>query len=82
MKEAKKCKAILSYNWLAYISKVPQPTMNAEESNAIQAVNDTESNSNYPADNPVAQTVQSGATASGLETENVSEKSSASKGAR
>ena len=50
--------------------------MNAEQSNATQAVNDSES-SNYQTDNPVAQTVQNGATASGQETENVSETSSA-----
>ena len=39
-------------------------------------MNNSESNDNYPTKNPVAQTVQSGATASGQETENVSEKSS------
>ena len=51
--------------------------MNAEQSNAIQAVNDNESNNNYPTDSPAALTVQNGATASGQETENVSETSSA-----
>ena len=51
--------------------------MNAEQSNTSQAVNDSEGNNNYPTDNPVAQTVQNGATASGQETENVSETSSA-----
>ena len=51
--------------------------MNAEQSNAIQTVNDSESRNNYPTDRPVAQTVQNGATASGQETENVSETSSA-----
>ena len=51
--------------------------MNAEQSNATQAVNDSESNNNYPTDNAVAQTVQNGATASSQETENVSETSSA-----
>ena len=50
--------------------------MNAEQSNASQAVNDSESNNNYPTNNPVAQTVQNGATASGKETENVSAKQS------
>ena len=40
-------------------------------------MNDSEINKNYPVDNPVAQTVQNGATASGQETENVSETSSA-----
>ena len=41
-------------------------------------MNDSESNNNYPMVNPVAQTVlQNGATASGQETENVSEISSA-----
>ena len=51
--------------------------MNAEQSNATQAVNDNKSNNNYPTDNPVAQTVQNGATASDQETEIVSETSSA-----
>ena len=51
--------------------------MNAEQSNIFQAVNDSEGNNNYPTDNPVAQTVQNGATANGQETENVSETSSA-----
>ena len=51
--------------------------MNAEQSNTTQAVNDSKSNSNYPTDNTVAQTVQNGATASCQETENVSETSSA-----
>ena len=77
LKEARKCKASLDYHWLAYISKGTQPAMNAEQSNATQAVNDSESNNNYPTDNPVAQTVQNEATASGQETENVSETSSA-----
>ena len=77
MKEARKCKASLDYHWLAYISKGTQPAMNAEQSNTAQAVNDSESNNNYPTDNPVAQTVQNGATESGQETENVSETSSA-----
>ena len=77
LKEARKCKASLDYHWLAYISKGTQPAMNAEQSNATQAVNDSESNNNYPRNNPVAQTVQNGATASGQETENVSETSSA-----
>ena len=40
-------------------------------------MNDSEGNNDYPTDNPVAQTVQNGATASGQETENVSETSSA-----
>ena len=51
--------------------------MNAEQSNATQAVNDSESNNNHPKDNAEAQTVQNVATASGQETENVSETSSA-----
>ena len=51
--------------------------MNAEQSNTTQAVNDSESNNDYRTDNPVAQTVQNVATASGQETENVSETSSA-----
>ena len=58
LKEARKCKASLDYHWLAYISKGTQPAMNAEQSNAAQAVNNKVSNSNYPTDNPVAQTVQ------------------------
>ena len=51
--------------------------MNADQSNATQVVNDNEGNNNYPMDYPVAQAVQNGATASGQETENVSETSSA-----
>ena len=77
LKEARKCKASLDYHWLSYISKGTQPAMDAEQSNATQAVNDSESHNNYPTDSPVAQTVQNGATASGQETENVSETSSA-----
>ena len=77
LKEARKCKASLDYHWLAYISKGTQPAMNAEQSNTTQPVNNSESNNNYPTHNPIAQTVQIGATASGQETENVSETSSA-----
>ena len=77
LKEARKCKASLDYHWLSYISKGTQPEMKAEQNNATQAVNDSESHNNYPTDSPVAQTVQNGATASGQETENVSETSSA-----
>ena len=51
--------------------------MNAEQSNATQEVNDSDGNKKYPTDNPVAQTLQNGGTASGQETENVSETSSA-----
>ena len=51
--------------------------MNAGQSNATQAVNNSKSKNNYPTDNPVAQTMQNGATISGQETENVSETSSA-----
>ena len=51
--------------------------MNAEQSNSTQAVNDSESNKNYPTDNPVAQALQNGAAASGQETENVWETSPA-----
>ena len=58
LKEARKCKARLDYHWLAYISKGTQPEMNAEQSNATQAMIDSEGNINYPTDNPVAQTVQ------------------------
>ena len=71
LKEARK------NHWLAYISNGTQRAINAEQSNTTQAVNDNESNKNYPTDNPVAQTVHNGATASGQETENVSETSSA-----
>ena len=77
LKEARKCKASLDYHWLAYISKGTQPEMDAEQSNAAPAVNESESNNNHPTDSPVAQTVQNGAAASGQETENVSETSSA-----
>ena len=80
LKEARKCKASLDYHWLAYISKGTQPAMNAEQSNATQAVNDSESNNNYSADSPVAQTVKNGATATGQETEDVSEHHQQSEG--
>ena len=77
LKEARKCKASLDYHWLAYMSKGTPPEMNAEQSNSTQAVNDSESNNNYPMDIPAAQTVQNVATASGQKTENASETSSA-----
>ena len=77
LKEARKRKASLDYHRLAYISKGTQPAMNAEQSNTIQAVNDSESNNNYQTDNPVAQTALNGATASGQEAENVPETFSA-----
>ena len=77
LKEARKCKASLDYHWLAYKSKGTQPAMNAEQSNATQAVNDNKSNNNDSTDNLNAQTVQNGATASGQETEIVSKTSSA-----
>ena len=63
LNEARECKASLDYHRLAYISRGTQPAMNAEQSNTTQAVNDSKSNNNYPTDNPVAQTVQNGATA-------------------
>ena len=50
--------------------------MNAEQSNTTQAVHDSKNNNNYPTDNPVAQKVQKRATASGQDTENISETSS------
>ena len=75
LKEARKRKASLDYHWLSHISKGTQPAMNAEQSIATQAVNNSESNNNHPTDSPVAQTVQNGATASGQETENASETS-------
>ena len=59
------------------MSKGTQPAMNAEQSNATQAVNDNEINNNYPTNNPVVQTVQNGAKASGQDTENVLETYSA-----
>ena len=77
LNEARVRNASLDYHWQAYISKGTQPAMNAEQSNATQAVKDSESSNNYPTDNPVAQTVQNGATASDQETESVSETSSA-----
>ena len=77
LKETRKCKASLDYHWLAYVSKGTQPAMNVEQSDTIQEVNDSEINNKYPTNNSVAQTVQNGATASGQETENVSETSSA-----
>ena len=77
LKEARKCKAILDYHWLAPISKGTQAAMNAEQSNTTQEVIDSESNSNYPTNNPVAQTEQNGATASGQDMESVWETSSA-----
>ena len=77
LKAARKCKTSLDYNWLAYKIKGTQPAMNAEQSNTTKSVNNSESNSNCPTNKPVAQTVQNGATASGRETENVSETSSA-----
>ena len=51
--------------------------MNAEQSNATQAANGSESNINNPTDNTVAQTVQNKATASSQDIENVSETSAA-----
>ena len=77
LKEARECKTSLDYHWLPYISKGTQPAMNAEQSNTTEAVNDSERNSNYTTENPVAQTVQNGATGSGQETENIPETSSA-----
>ena len=57
--------------------KGTQPPLNEERSNVTQAVNERERNKNYSTDNPVAQTERNGATASGQDTENVSETSSA-----
>ena len=51
--------------------------MKAEQTKTTQPVKDNESNSNNLLDNPVAQTVQNGATAIGQDTENVSETFSA-----
>ena len=67
---------------LACIYKQRHATSNEYRAKRHQAVNDSESNNNYPTDNPVAKTVQNWATVSGQETENVSETSSANKGAR
>ena len=72
LKEARKCRAILDYHWLAYISEGTQPVINAEQSNTTQAVYYSETNNHYSTDNPVAQLVQNGATASCQDTENVS----------
>ena len=58
LKEARKCKASLDYHWLVYVSKGTQREMNADKSNATQAMNDSQGNNNYPMGNPVAQTVQ------------------------
>ena len=77
LKEAMKCKASLDYHWLAYISRGTKPAMNAEQCNVTEPVNDSEVNNSYQTDNPIAQTVQNGTTASGQETENISETSSA-----
>ena len=77
LKEARKCKASLDHHWLAIISKCTQPAMNAEQSNAAQALNDSESNTRYATNNLVAQAVQNGATASEQARENVSETTSA-----
>ena len=77
LKGARNFKASWDYHRLTYITKGTQPAMNAEQSNATQAVNDRESNNNYPTNNSVARIVQNGATASGKETENVSETFSA-----
>ena len=82
LKEARKGKASLDHHWLAYISEGTQPAMNAEQSNAAQAVNDSKSNSNYPMDNPVARTVQNGATASGKRQRMFQKHFQQSKGAR
>ena len=51
--------------------------MIAMQSNATQAVNDNESNKNYPTDKPVAQTVHKRAQACDQDTENVLETSPA-----
>ena len=51
--------------------------MDTEQSNTTQAVNEIESDNKYITNNPVAQPVQNGATASGQDTEKVSETSSA-----
>ena len=77
LKKAKRCKSNMDYHCFAYKSNGTQPAMNAEQSNAAQAVNDSEINKNFPTDNPVAQTVQNGATASGQDTKTFSETSSA-----
>ena len=53
--EARKYNASLQYQWISYKSEGTHPTLYAEQSNAIEAVNDRELNNNYPTDNPVAQ---------------------------
>ena len=59
------------------MSECIHPAMNAEQSNATQAVNDNEINNNYPTNKPVVQTVKNGAKSRGQDTENVLETYSA-----
>ena len=63
--------------WLAYTSIGTQTAVDVEESNPTKALNKNKSNSNYPTIFSVAQKVENGAIASGYDTENVSETSSA-----
>ena len=51
--------------------------MNTEQSNTSQAVNESESNNNYPTDNSATQTLQNDTIANDQNTENISETSSA-----
>ena len=75
LKEERKCKASLDHHWFAFMSKGTQSAMNSLQSKKTKAVNDSGSNNNYTAVDPVPQTVENGATPSGQETENVSETS-------
>ena len=77
LQQATECKANLDTHWLAYISKGTQPEMKPEQSNTSQAVNESESNNNYPTDNSATQTLQNGTVANDQNTENISETSSA-----
>ena len=67
----------MDYHWIACISNGTQTAVNRDQGKASQAMNDTENNNKYPADNSVAQTVQNGTTASGQDTESVLETSAA-----
>ena len=51
--------------------------MNTEQSNTSQAVNESESNNNYPTDNSATQMLQNVTVANDQNTENISETSSA-----
>ena len=77
LQQARECKGNLDIHWFAYISKGTQPEMNTQQSNTSQAVNESESNKNYPTDNSATQMLQNGTVANDQNTENISETSSA-----